>query len=115
MAIRFDLNPLKANKAFHYLGHTITHNNSDWVELYRYLHKSQRRWGRVTKAMGKTGAPIKAREMMYKAVLYIVLLYGSEIWVATDSMVMIIEEFYPRISIRIAEMMVRKGDDREWE
>ena len=61
----------------------------------------------MAKAMGKTGAPIKAREMMYKAVLYIVLLYGSEIWVATDSMVMIIEEFYPRISIRIAEMMVR--------
>ena len=69
----------------------------------------------MAKAMGKTGAPIKAREIMYKAVVYIMLLYGSEIWVATDSMVMIIEEFYPRISIWIAEMMVRKVDGREWE
>ena len=31
--------------------------------------------------LGKTGAPVKARAMMYEALVQAVLLYGSEIWV----------------------------------
>ena len=115
MAIRFDLNPLKANKAFHYLGHTITHNNSDWVELYRDLHKSQRRWGRVTKAMGKTGAPIKARATIYKAGFQSVLLYESKIWVVMNAMMTLIEVFHHIIDRRIVGMTARKGDRKEWK
>ena len=32
----------------------------------------------VSKVLNNTGVPIKAQEMMYKAVLHEVLLYGNE-------------------------------------
>ena len=82
--IKVNLNPLEATTELPYLGSTITYNNIDWAELYRNLHKSQRRWGMAAKAMGNTGEPIKAREMMYKVVVKEVLLYGSEIWVVME-------------------------------
>ena len=76
MAIRVNLNPLKATTAFPCLRHTITYNNSYWVALCSNLCKSKRRWGVVEKVMGKTGAPIKACAMVYKAVVQEMLLYG---------------------------------------
>ena len=44
----------------------------------------------VKKVLGKTGAPIKARDMMYKAVVHAVLLYGNESWVVMDAMMTVI-------------------------
>ena len=37
-----------------------------------------------------TGSPINARAMMYKALLQVVFLYGSEIWVVTDVMMTVL-------------------------
>ena len=62
------MNPLEATTAFPYLGHTIMYNNNDWAEIYRNLCKYQRIWGVVSKVLLNMGAPIKACEMIYKAV-----------------------------------------------
>ena len=48
------------------------------------------RWGMVAKFLGKTGDPIKYLEIMYKTVVQEVLKYGSEIWVTTNAMVMVL-------------------------
>ena len=40
--------------------------------------------------LGNTGAPIKARKMMYKAVVQEVILYGSKIWVVTNTMMKVL-------------------------
>ena len=69
LVIKVNLKPLKSNTAFPYLGHTVMYNNSYWEVLYSNLRKYQRRWGMMAKDMVKTGAPVKAREMMYKAVV----------------------------------------------
>ena len=45
----------------------------------------------VAMFMGKIGAPIYERAMMYKAVVYAVLLYGSERCVVIDAMMKVIE------------------------
>ena len=65
VTIKVNINPLDAATELPYLGKTITYHNSDWVELYRNLGKSQRRWGMVEKVLGKTGSPIKVQAMMY--------------------------------------------------
>ena len=91
------------------------YNNNDWEALYINLRKAQRRWGMVAKVLGKTGVLIKVQEMMYKAVVYVVLLYGSKILVVTDAMMMVLEGFHQRIARKVAGMTVRKGGDREWE
>ena len=67
--IKVNLNPLKSTTVLPYLGRKISYNKSDWAELYRNLHKYQSIWEMVATVLGKMGAPIKTREMMYKAVV----------------------------------------------
>ena len=66
MAIRVNLDPLEATTAFPYLSCMVNLNNSDWVDLYRNLRKSQRRWGVVAKVVGNTGASVKSWVIMYR-------------------------------------------------
>ena len=80
------MNRIEAATTLQYLGHTITYNISYWGALYSNLRKSQRIWGVVEKVLGKTGAPIKSCEMMYKAAFHAVFLYDSTMWVVTDAM-----------------------------
>ena len=88
------------------------YNNIDWEALYSNLRKSHRRWGMVAKVMGKMGAPIKAKAMVYKALVQAVFLYASEIWLVKDAMMKVLKGFYHSITILIAGMIVRKGDGR---
>ena len=48
-------------------------------------------------------------------VVQVVLLYGSEIWVATDSMMTFLEGFHHRIAIHILGMTAKKVDSGEWD
>ena len=96
----FNINPLEEAIALPYLGRTITYNNSDWENLCINLQKYKRLWGMVEKVMGVTGAPIKAWAMIYKALVQTVLLYGSEIWLVTDSMMIVIEGYHHKIARR---------------
>ena len=46
--------------------------------------------GVVAKVPGNTGVSIKAQEMMYKSVVHVVLLYGSEICVVTEKIMTVL-------------------------
>ena len=115
MAIRVNLNPLKATALFPYLGRTVTYNNSDWVALYINLQKSQRIWRIFSKVLGQIGALIKAQQIMYEVLVQAVLLYGSKIWLVTDKMMAVLEVFHYMIARRITVITARKGSAREWE
>ena len=69
----------------------------------------------VEKVLGKTWAPIKAQEMMYKVLVHNMLLFGIKRWLAMDTLMMMIEGFHHNISKQIVEMTDRNGDSREWE
>ena len=116
MVIKVNLNPLEAAILFLHLRRTITYNNIDWAELHRNLRKSHGIWGMIVKVIGKTGRPIKLQAMIYKVVFEAVLLYGSEIWVLEDAMMMVLEAFHHSISRQISMMTVRKDfcGESEW-
>ena len=59
------------------------------------------------------GASAKASTMLYKEVVQVVLLYGREIWVVPDAMMMVLEVFHHRIDRCIAGMTVSKGKGEE--
>ena len=63
----------------------------------------------LEKVLGKTGSPIKDREMMYKAVVQAVLLYRRDIWVVTDAITTFLEGFHRRISRRIFRNDSKEG------
>ena len=114
MAIREQLEPLKATTTFPYLGRTVMYNNSNWEALYSKVRKAQQRWGIVTKVMWNTGAPIKSRSVMYKVVVQAVLLYRSEIWLIMDNMVTVLESFHNRTARCIVGVMLWRGDGGKW-
>ena len=74
--------------------------------------KDQRRWGIVSKVMGKKGEPIKSHVMIYKALVHVVLMHNNEIWAVTDSIMTVLESLHHRIARRIMGITMKRGDDR---
>ena len=72
---------------------------------YHNLLKAWQRWVVIFKLLTKMGAMVCSHGMMYKAVSQTVLLYGSESWVVTVSMLKVMEVFHHRAARRIAVMM----------
>ena len=115
MVYRVNPNPLEATTVFPYLVRTFTYNNSYWAALYSNLRKTQKKWGMVAKVLGKTGALIKARENIYKALVQAVILYGSKTGVVMEAMMTVLNIIPHRIARLIEVMKARNGNDREWE
>ena len=69
----------------------------------------------VEKVLGKTGAPVKAQEIMYKVSVQDFLLYRIKIWLVMDAMTMVLVGFNHKISRQIVGMTEIDGDIREWE
>ena len=86
VTIQLNLEPLGTTYDFPYLVHTITFNKSYWADWYCNFRKVQRRWGLVAKVLVKSRAMVLEQVMVYKAVLYMVLLYRSNSRVVTDIM-----------------------------
>ena len=78
--------------------------------MYRNLRKAPLILGMLTKVQGGIWVPINAKEMIYEAVVHVVLLYGNESLVFADAMMMVLEVFHHRISILIMGMTALKGD-----
>ena len=109
------MKPLDYTESFPYLRRTVNYNNSDWAALYYNLRKANKIWGRVAKVLIHTWDHVKAREMMHKAVVKMVLLYGCEGWVMTDAMMLVLEGFHHRMAWRLAVLTEIRGDEGGWE
>ena len=55
----------------------------------------------VSEVLEKTGETLRARETIFKAVVCMVLLYGSKSWLIMDTMMKVLEAFHHRIDRRI--------------
>ena len=84
MTNQVNLDPLEPTAALPYLGRTVEFNNSYWASLYGNLRKEQWIWGVVEKIPTNKEATVQVWEMMYKAVVHKMLLYGSESWAVME-------------------------------
>ena len=69
----------------------------------------------MTKLLTKVGAEVWAQAMMYKAVVKMVFLYGSEMWVVTRAMLTVLEGFHHQVARKIAVKIYRRDGDGGWE
>ena len=69
----------------------------------------------ISKAPTKTGAATRACGMLYKEVVKNVLLYGSDSWVVTGSILKVLEGLQHRSAWRITGMTYLRSYDGEWE
>ena len=63
----------------------------------------------------KSGATIRARAMLYKAVVQVVLMYSSEIWVVKYVMIKVLKRLHHHISWRITGNTAQKFREEGWE
>ena len=65
--------------------------------------------------MTNTGSTVQEYGVFYKVIVQSVLLYGSESWVRTGSMIKVFYVFHHRADIQISGMMVQYTTGGEWE
>ena len=110
--IKVKLDPLDPEDKFSYLRCTITYNNRDWVALYQNLGKARSWRGMVSRVLDNTGAMMRSRKMLYKAVVQTVLLYRINSWVITGVIMEVLEEFHHQITRRLrGKMSGRVGEE----
>ena len=63
----------------------------------------------IVRVLAKTGATVRARGMVYKAVVQSVLLYGTERWVVTEEMLKVFKGFHHWAERRITGMKATGG------
>ena len=51
----------------------------------------------IENMLGKKGEPLKARAIVYKAVVQVVIMYGIENLVVTDAMMTVLEGLHHRM------------------
>jgi len=90
--------PLDRVRTFRYLGRVLSDTDSDWPALYHNLAKARKRWGMLSRLLRREGCRPKVAAMFYKATVQAVLLYGSETWVITPSMLSALEGFHHRVA-----------------
>jgi hypothetical protein len=71
---------------FKYLGRVVNNKDDDRPTVMENLKKARMKWGRISRILSRDGANPKAMASFYKAIVQLVFLYGSELWVLTLSM-----------------------------
>ena len=71
---------------FDYIGCILTVLDNDWLEVMGNLWKAPKKWESLSRILVKKGADACMPGTFYKAVVQVVLLFGSETWVLTPHM-----------------------------
>ena len=112
---QINVETLTPSEAFPYLGWTIYCNNRNWATVYLNLQKDQKQWTMLARVIKRTGAMIRARGEMYKAVERSVLLYSSKSWLMTGEMLKVLTSFCHRAARWITGITDKYGACGEWE
>ena len=105
---------LERVETFKYLGRLLSSMDSDWPALYSNLKKARQKWARLSCLLAREGASPRVSSMFYKAIIQSVLLYGSETWVISSSMLKTLEGFHSRVARRLTGRRPRRRRDGTW-
>ena len=92
---------------------------NDWLAVVGNHGKVRKIWGRLSQVMSREGADPKVSGKFHKAVAQVVLLFGAETWVLTQSMEKALDSFQSRVARRLTRKQPRQkntgyGINRLW-
>jgi hypothetical protein len=93
--------PVENVRDFIELDRILSLLDKDWPDVHNDLVKARRKLDLISRVLRHEGSDPCITAMFYKAVVMAVLLFGSETWVVTTSMLQPLESFYPQIARRI--------------
>jgi hypothetical protein len=100
---------------FKYLGRLLSQDDDDVQAVRAQLRKARSTWARVGNVLQAQNVAPRVSAMFYKAVVQSVLLYGSETWVLSKTVMARLEGFHIRAAYKMAKRHVpRRGPDRQW-
>ena len=68
---------------FNYLCRILTNSDDEWTAVVGNLQKARKKWERMSRILGREEAYERVSGIFFKAVVRVVLLFGSETWVMT--------------------------------
>jgi hypothetical protein len=100
---------------FKYLGRLLSQDDGDVQAVCAQIRKARATWAQVSNILRAQNTPSRISAKFYKAVVQSLLLYGSETWVISKSVMARLEGFHIRAAYKMAKQHVpRRGPDRRW-
>ena len=83
--------------------------------VFQNLAKEQAIWRRMTRVLSREGARLWVSGFFFKAVVYLVLLFGAEMWVVTPNMGQFLVGLQDQVERRLMGRLRRRRADGNWE
>jgi len=107
-------NPIETVHSFRYLGRMVCSDDNDWLAISTNLKKARAQWSMISRILSRDSANYNIMGYFYKAIVQSVLLYGSETWVPTRRMILMLESFHNQCARSITRRFIRQNADGTW-
>ena len=100
--------PLKTVTLFKYMGRVLTAGDYDCPAVSVNLRKDRKSWTRMKRILIREGVDPKISGFFFEAVVHVVLLFGSDMWVLTPWVERALDSFQHRVMIRLTRRQTRR-------
>ena len=101
---------LERVEVFKYLGRLLAYDDSDVRTVRRNITKARKCWRRISRVLRAEEASPRVSGVFYRATVQAVLLYGSETWAITPTILKSLEGFHIRAAYRMASVHKPRQD-----
>jgi len=105
---------LKKSRQFRYLGRIIDDEDDDNHAALRQLARASEKWGRIGRVLQSEGVSPRVMGYFYKAIVQAVLLYGSESWTVSETIIKQFRSFHARVARYLCKRHIRLLPDGTW-
>ena len=89
--------------------------DDDWPEVVRNLSQARAVWKRMTRILSREGTELQVSVFFFKAVVQVVLLFGSETWVVTPPYGQSTGGFQDQVAQQLTGRLTQQKTERKWE
>ena len=89
--------------------------DDDWPAVVRNLSRARAVWKRMTRILSREGAELQVSVFFFKAVVQVVLLFGSETWVVTPPYGQSTGGFQDQVAQQLTGRLTQQKTERKWE
>ena len=101
-------------KEFKYLGRILHEKDDDQYAAIWQLNRATQKWARISKILTTQVVEPRVKGYFYKAIVQVVLLYGSESWCMTKATVKKFKSFHMRVARYLSGKHIRPLEDGTW-
>ena len=110
LAVNFSINGEEIERVsqFRYLGRILSDDDDDSHAALRQLDKARKKWNRLVSILRSEGVNPIIMGYFYKAVVQMVLIYGSESWVVSGDIMRKLCSFHHQVARYLTDWHIQK-------